>query len=66
MADKKFTVCGKSKYLEANCWKSHPDKAPEWYKDAQKGKEALSTSVDVVLVSVDVTNDGQDFGRVCL
>ena len=66
MDKKECTGCGKSGHLEDNCWKSHPDKASQWYKVAQKRMEASSIIVDVVLMSVDITNDGQDFGRDCL
>ena len=62
IADMKCTGFCKRGHLEANCWKKHPDKVLQWFKDNQPGKETSSKSVDMVLASIKPTNDGQDFG----
>ena len=63
-AELKCSSCGKSGHLEANCWKAHPKKAPQWVKDA-KSKEA--SGVEITLASMEILNDeGLDFGRVTL
>ena len=46
---KKCRSCKKSGHTDADCWKRHPAKVPQWFKDmAKKGKTARN-SVEVVL-----------------
>ena len=45
-------VCGKKGHAKDDCWKVHPEKAPQWFQDLQKKKEASGSSVEVVLASV--------------
>ena len=49
--------CGKKGHLDANCWKKHPDKMPQWAKD--KAKETSGAKITVADVE-------SDFGRVTL
>ena len=49
------------------CWKLHPDKAPQWYKDlkAKNGGEAAGSSVEMMLAQVE-ESEARDFGQACL
>lgn len=49
--------CGGKGHLEAACFKKHPEKAPQWYKNmVAKKKEAAGASIEMMIVSVE-----QDF-----
>ncbi len=40
--------------MASNCWKAHPEKAPQWYKDkAKETKETSNTSVEIMLAAVE-------------
>ena len=56
----KCIECRKIGHTDANYWESYPEKARQWYKDMQKGKETSRTGVD------DTTNDEQDFAQAWL
>ena len=57
--------CHKKGHVEANCWKKHPEKIPQWVRDkqakrAEKEKSASETgNVEVVVASI----EGSDFQR---
>ena len=57
--DKTCNHCGKKGHIEANCWKKHPEKAPEHIRKKMEGGGA---SVEVMLMSL----DEPDFGGACL
>jgi len=64
---KKCSACRKSRHTDVDCWKKHPAKAPQWFKDTTKEGKTARSSVEVVLASVDVLNDNeQDFTHTCL
>ena len=43
--NKKCNHCGRQGHLEDQCWKKHPEKAPQWMKD-KVSKSAQGASVD--------------------
>ena len=57
--------CHKKGHVEADCWKKHPEKIPQWVRDkqakrAEKEKSASETGgVEVVVASI----EGSDFQR---
>ena len=53
-------------HLDADCWKSRPEKARQWYRDLQNGKEASGISIEVMLASVNVRDNKQNFAQACL
>ena len=57
-SNKTCNHCGMRGHLEADCWKKHPEKAPEWFK---KKAEAAGSSVEIMLASIE-----QDFVEACL
>ncbi len=57
--DKTCNHCGKKGHIEANCWKKHPEKAPEHIRKKMEGGGA---SVEVMLMSLEET----DFVSACL
>ena len=69
---KKCNNCGMNGHVEANCWKKHPDQAPQWYKDqkARNGNsEGAGTSIDIMLASVETLTQTcitQDFAHARL
>ena len=56
-AESKCTSWGKTGHTEPNCWKAHPEKTPQWAKDAKKE----ASGVDITLAGIE-----SDFGRVTL
>ena len=50
---KKCSHCNKPGHEEANCWKKHPDKAPEWFKNRSNSGEAAGSSVEVMLADIE-------------
>ena len=64
---KKCDHCGKPGHVEANCWKKHPEKIPEWAKGMQKknGGETGSAAVrEVLLCSINSPNYLPAFGNL--
>ena len=59
--------CKTKGHDEDGCWKLHPDKAPQWYKDLKdkSGGETAGNSVEMMLAQVE-DSGAQDFGRACL
>ncbi len=59
--------CHKKGHVEADCWKKHPEKIPQWMRDkqakrAEKKKSASETGgVEVVVASI----KGADFQQAC-
>ena len=53
--DGKCDHCGGKGHLSPSCWKKHPEKAPQWYKDkaGKESKETSNTSVEIMLAAVD-------------
>ena len=53
-SSKECTGCGRKGHTAENCWKTHPDKAPQWYKDkvGSNKSEAAGGSVEVMLASI--------------
>ena len=53
--DRKCDHCGGKGHLSPSCWKKHPEKAPQWYKDkaGKETKETSNTSVEIMLAAVD-------------
>ena len=50
MAETTCGHCGKKGHLEANCWKKHPDKVPQWAKDKAKDKETSGAKITLANV----------------
>ena len=61
---KKCDHCGCKGHVASNCWKKHPEKAPQWYKDkaGKETKETSNTSVEIMLAAV----DEEDFSWACM
>ena len=65
----KCNACG-GRHHEKQCWRKHPENAPDWFKDRQKKREekkkkkqaeTATSSVDMLqLTSIDV-DDSSDF-----
>lgn len=53
---KKCSGCGKQGIDEKDCWKCHPDKAPEWWKNQRK-KNVAGSNVEITLACL----ERQDF-----
>ena len=51
--DKTCSHCGRKGHLESGCWKKHPEKAPQWWKDLQAKGEAAGGSVEIMVASVE-------------
>ena len=61
-SDKTCNYCGKKGHIEADCWKKHPEKVPDYIKKKNEGGGA---SVEVMLMSLEDTAT-QDFANACL
>lgn len=63
-SNKKCNHCG-GNHKEDRCWKKHPEKAPDWFKEKMKKreqeKEASGADIEIMLTHVDLA-EGQDFG----
>jgi len=44
-------------HLEADCFKKHPDKAPQWFKDLKDKLKAAGANVEIMIGSVEYEPD---------
>lgn len=58
-AKKKCTGCGKQGIDEKDCWKCHPEKAPEWWKNQRK-KNVAGSNVEITLAHVCIDCESPD------
>ena len=53
-SNKTCNNCGDKGHVGNNCWKKHPKKAPQWYKDL-KANQAIGASVEIMLSLIDMS-----------